>query len=383
VRILLLAFVLGQDEVKVGDVALANDMKDPLLQGQAFEKVFGKGKGTVEAVLQFVKNKGHNGLILQFTQSLSRLRDPRIEELLAELIDDKKFFWRPAATWALAELVPKRYLDVFRHGLDDHLWGVRQAAILGLEALEDRESIAAIKKLLGDDIYAVRSQAARTLMAFGDESGLPVLVAALRDTTHWFDIDYGQLAREDAFNFLRRSTGMDFGFRAWESADQREASCKQWESWVEKKFKDWRERVPPTAWPKPDTAEYAFGFELRSCQKGDFFFRVTTDGTLVLGYFNLVSQKLEPEQFQKFKEALQPLTQVDPFQTYGRSGCDFEKYYLRAEDGHYETPCFYVDGRMAKLDGFIKAARELIKAKFGDGVAAEFSDRTSLFREKD
>lgn len=378
--------VLVQDQaqrITVGDVMLANDMKDPLLQGQAFEKVFNGGERSVEPILQYVKDKGPNKLILQFTQNLSRFSDPRIEELLATLVQDKVFFWRPAATWALAELAPKRYLNLFREGLADHLWGVRQAAVLGLEALDDRGSIAQIKKLLGDDIYAVRSQAAKTLAAFEDASGLPVLVAALRDTTHWFDIDYGQLAREDAFNFLRRFTGKDFGFRAWESADQREKPCRHWEAWAEKTYGDWKALVPATAWPKPDDAEYLFGFELRSCQKGDFFFRITTDGFVVLGYFNLVKYKLDDEDVKKFKEAWKPLWDVDPFQTYGRSGCDFEKHYLRAEDGHFETPCFYVEGRPAKLDGVVKFLKELLKAKIGDGAAFELEDRAKLFREPD
>jgi hypothetical protein len=367
--------------IQVGDVILANDMKDPLLQGQAFEKIFSAGNAAVGPILEFVEKKGANALILQFTQRFSEFKDPRMEDLLAKLIDDKLFFWRPAATWALAELAPRRYLELFRRSLGDHLWGVRQAAILGLDQLEDRDSIPAIKPLLADDIHAVRSQAARTLAAFGDESGLPVLVAALRDTTHWFDIDYGQLAREDAFNFLRRYSGMDFGFRPWESADQREKPLAHWEAWIASKFSDWKERVPKTAWPRPDTSEYLFGFELRSCQKGDFFFRVTTDGVLVLGYFNLVREKLDPGQLRAFKEAWKPAWEIDPFQTYGRSGCDFEKYYLRAEDGHYETPCFFVQGRPGRLDGFIKSIREILRSRFGDGTASELQERAELFRE--
>lgn len=386
-RWLWISFALGAQgaqnppPVTVGDVMLANDTRDPVLQGQAMERVFQAGRAAIPAVLEFIEKKGNNALTLVFTQRLSSLADPRVEDLLARLFEDRRFYWRPAATWGLAELAPARYLHLFRRALDDHLWAVRQAGLLGLDVLLDRESIPKIRELLGDEFFPVRAQAARTLAALGDESGLPVLVAALRDTTQWFDIDYGQLAREDAFNFLRRHTGLDFGFRAWEASDKREASVRAWEAWAEKRWPDWKERVPKTAWPKADKSRYVFGLELRSCQLGDFFFRIDDADTIVLGSFNLERSKLSPNEVRRIREAIGELDDVDPYQTYGRSGCDFEKYYVLAEDGHTDTPCFYVGGRPKNFDKMVALFAEVLGTHFGEAARAAYEKRSALFRE--
>ena len=50
---------------------------------------------------------------------------------------------------------------------------------------------------------------------------------------------------------------------------------------------DWKERVPEKARVRAEKVEYAFGYELRSCQLGDFFLRIEEGGRVVFGYFNL------------------------------------------------------------------------------------------------
>ncbi|HLG41969.1 MAG TPA: HEAT repeat domain-containing protein [Planctomycetota bacterium] len=379
---MIVLFLLAQD-VSYGDVELANDLRQPALQGQAMDKVFAAGAKSLPAVTEFVERKGPNALILRFTERLGEIRDPANAKLLARLARNKDFFWRPAATWGLAEQDGADYRALFRELLGDPLWGVRQASILGLENLDDRESIPAVRKLLADSVFDVRAQAAKSLTEMGDESGLPVLIAALRDTTRWFDIDYGQFARETAFNFLKKYSGKDFGFKAWEPAAQREPGVKKWEEWIGKKFATWRELVPDTARAQQDPSEYLFGFELRSCQRGDYFFRVDVKGEIVLGNFNMVRKPLADGELDKFKAALQDLKAVSQLEPPGQPGCDYEKYYVLTPEGGYETPVVYRLGRPGALDAFIKASRALIRQHFGEGEAQEFELRAKLFREPD
>lgn len=385
---LLLATVLiqsanNQDSlITIGDVVLANNPKDPFLQGQAIEKIQEAGTKAVASILEFVKKNGHNALTLQFTQAMESIKDEKIADLLAELVQNKKFFWRPAAMWGLATQSDKKYQDIYRNTLKDNLWGVRQAAIRGLGRINDKDSITEIRKLLADDIFSVRAQAAKTLHSFGDETGLPVLIASLHDESVWFDIDYGLVAREESWNVLKKITNDDFGYKPWKERKVREPGLAKWEDWISKKFPNWKEMVPKTAWFKPDDSKYTFGFELRSCQIGDFFFRVDKSGTMSLGCFNVTRAKLDDDEFKKFKEMLKPIHRVDPEAIYGKPGCDFEKYYLISEHGGFETRSFYIEGRPTSVDKFIDYCESLVRKKFGDGPASEFKEMARLFMEK-
>ena len=379
-----LLLLMAQDAAKIAEeVRILNDPARPQLHAQASMRLEKRGAAAVPAILEFVKEKGHNALTLAGTDLLGRIRDERLDALCAELVGDPKFFWRPMAMGALAGQSPKAHLDLLRAGLKDRLWGVRSGAILGLENAGDKKSfLADVKDLLADDVYDVRAQAAKTLYAWGSDDGLPILVEALRFDIRWFDIDYGQLAREDAWKFLKTVSGDEFGYKPWEGEKARAPGLAKWDEWIAKRVPDWKSRVPESARSKRDDAQYVFGFELRSCQQGDFFFRLDRDGTLVLGFFNLERAKLSPEERETLEKALESVRSLDRGVPYGRGGCDFEQYYLRAGDG-FEKVWIGAQGRPPELDAFIDACRKLIQAKFGEGEARDFRDRTALFRGPD
>jgi hypothetical protein len=420
----LAAVLLQADDPKIAEeVRILNDPAKPTLQVQASMKLEKRGAAAVPALLAFVKAKGHNALSLLGTELFCRIEDPRLADLAAQLLADRDFYWRPMAMQALAAQKSKNHLEVYRAGLKDRLWGVRAAAALGLENVDDRASLADVKKLLGDETYDVRAQAAKTLYAWGDPSGLPVLVEALRSNVQWFDIDYGQIAREDAWSFLVRITWdpakhqkalleafrakekrepdtkeldalgreartlakeeASLGFKPWEGEKAREGGLARWDAWMASKDPSWREKIPEKARVKPDTSEYAFGFELRSCQIGDFFFRLDTEDNLVLGYFNLERAKLTPEEKRRFDEALKLVRETDRSAPYGEGGCDFEQYYLREGEGRFAKLWIGRRGRPPELDGFIRTCEQLIKAKFGPAEASDFKERTALFRGPD
>jgi hypothetical protein len=382
VLLALLMMVQEGDEI-AREVALANAKDKPLIQHQVLRKLSDRRAAAVaDEVLHFTGKNGHNSLASGFTQWLGSLKDDRIAKLLSELVADRNFYWRPQAMRALAQHGDKRYLEDFRAGLSDPQWGCRAATILALQGIEDRESIPKIRSLLGDEVYDVRAQAAKTLHAFGDTSGLPVLVEALRDETTWFEIDYGQIAREDAWNFLKTLSKDDFGYKPWETTQQRAGGMAKWDAWIARSIPDWRERVPGKARARTEAEEFVFGYELRSCQRGDFFLRIDTKGNLVLGCFNLERAALSAEEMKAFTSAVEKVASVDRRTLYGRPGCDFELFHLKI-GGHFERLSVGLQGRPDGVQPWIKRVAGLLREKFGEGVASEFRDKCILFQAEE
>jgi len=379
--ILLLTLVLQDASSKIAqEVEYANAKDKPQFHVQAVRKLRDRGGPAVaEEIGRFVAAHGHNALSIAFTEGLGDLRDPRLHALLQTLVRDKDFLWRPTAMRALAQQADRDSLEDFRRGLGDKLWGCRAAAVAGLEKLSDRDSAPPVRALLGDDVYDVRAQAAKTLYAFGDSAGLPVLVEALRADTLWFGIDYGQIAREDAWTFLKGVAKDDFGYKPWESAEQRAPGLAKAEAWLARTMPDWRERVPERARMRASAVEYVFGFERRSCQRGDFFFRLDKEGNLVVGYFTLEKARLTEDERREFDAALDRVKRVDRSVPYGQGGCDFEQYYL-PEGARFDKLWIGVQGRPAAAEPFIKVALELLRKKFGERVAEEFRQSSDLFR---
>jgi hypothetical protein len=379
--IALLAVLLLQDSAKLDqEIEYANLKDKPQLHVQAVRKLKDRGGPAVaEAITAFVARKGHNALSIAFTEGLSELQDPRISALLRELVRDKDFLWRPTAMRALAARPEAGSRDEFRAALADKLWGCRAAAVVALEKLGDRDSADALRGLLGDDVYDVRAQAAKTLYAFGDSAGLPVLVEALRADTVWFGIDYGQIAREDAWTFLKKIAKDDFGYKPWETVEERAPGLAKAEAWLARTMPDWKSRVPEKARVRGEAAEYVFGFERRSCQRGDFFFRLDKSGTLVLGYFTLEKATLTPDELRAFNAELDKVKRIDRSVPYGQGGCDFEQFYV-PDGARFDKLWIGVQGRPPAVEPFTKMTLDLLRKKFGERAAEEFRQSSDLFR---
>jgi hypothetical protein len=374
----------GQEEAKITqEVEYANSREKPQLHVSASRRLKERGGPAVaSAILDYVSKHGRNALSIVGTETLGALKDPRIVALLRELLADPEFTWRPAAARALAEHADPSSLEAFRAGLGDKLWGVRAASVLGLERLNDRASAARLKELLGDEIYDVRAQAAKSLHAFGDLAGLPVLVEALRSDTVWFEIDYGQIAREDAWNFLKRLTKDDFGYKPWESAEARAPGLARFEAWIAKTIPDWRERVPAKARARAEQADYVFGYELRSCQRGDFFLRIDAQDNLVLGYFNLEKAKLAAAEKRELEAALEGVKAVDRSTAYGEGGCDFEQFYVK-DGARFDKLWIGQRGRPGKVEPFLAVAQRLVRKHFGPQAADDFRHSSLIFRAEE
>jgi hypothetical protein len=362
------------------ELEVANSKDRPQLQGQAVKRLLARGAAEVAGPIEaFAAERGPKALSIAFTEGLGSLKEPRITALLTKLVQDADFYWRPAAMRALADHADPASLPVFRKGLSDRLWGCRAAAALGLERLGDKESAPAIKALLGDSTYDARAQAAKTLHAFGDPSGLPVLVEALRADSVWFDIDYGQIAREDAWGFLKKVAGDDFGYKPWETAAQRAPGLAKAEAWIAKTIPDWRDRVPAAARTWMERPEWIYGCELRSCQRGDVFFRVDSAGNLVRGYFTLEKSKLEASELKDLLALVEKVKAVDRSVAYGEGGCDYEQHFL-LNGGRFEKLWIGTRGRPPTLEAFVVRVRALFKKHFGPLAAEEYQDAAALFQ---
>ncbi|HEX7899317.1 MAG TPA: HEAT repeat domain-containing protein, partial [Planctomycetota bacterium] len=362
---MIFLLILLQDAARLEqEIEYANSKDKPQMHATAAKRLAARGGPAVaEAVEAFIAKHGHNSLSLAFTETLGDLKDPRLTARLRALAADPNFFWRPAAMRALAKHADPGSADVVRAALSDKLWGVRVGAIQGVERLKDRASLPRVKELLGDEQYDVRAQAAKTLRAFDDPSGLPVLVEALRADTVWFDIDYGQIAREDAWNFLKTLTGDDFGYKPWDGAEARAPGLAKFEAWIARTIPDWRDRLPEKARVRAEKVEYVFGYELRSCQRGDVFFRLDAEGNLVLGYFNLEKAKLAPDELKALLAEVEKVKKVDRSQPYGEGGCDYEQFYLKAGP-RFEKLWIGQRGRPEGVEAFVKFTAGLLKAKF-------------------
>lgn len=377
---ILSLLLLLQDEARIDrEVAYANDPEKPQYQDQAIQRLRARGADAVPAILRFVEKNGKNRLAIFFTEFLGEIKDERISRLLVSLLEDPDFFWRPSAAKALAMHARPADRDLFRKFLGDRLWGVRVFAIRALEKLGDREPD--FRAMLSDPQYDVRAQAAKTLFAFGDESGLPILVESLSSEVDWFGIDYGQIAREDAWNFLKKITKDDFGFKPWEPRADREPGLRRWQEWMERKDPKWRDRVPPKARSSAPKSDWSFGFELRSCQRGEYFFRIDSEGNFVLGYFNLEIVKLSDDERRSLRAAIETVAKIDRTVPYGRGGCDFEQYYFRGGGG-FEKLWIGLEGRPRAADVFVRTVAAIVRNHFGEGEAKEFVEMTSLFQAR-
>ncbi len=356
-----------------------NNASAPHYHLPALNRIRAAGVRAAAPIVEFVKRHGQNALTLSGTMALAHVPDDRIRDLAVELVRRKDFFWRPAAMESLAALARPSDAAVFEEGLEDILWGVRRASVSGLVALARRDMVPQLRDLLGDEFYEVRAEAAKGLHAFGDESGLPVLVDALALDAFWFDIDYGQMAREDAWKFLKKVAGDDMGFKPWESEENRAKGLAAWIAWMEAKDPAWRDKVPEKVRARRSTAVYVFGWEIRSCQRGDFFLRIDEDWNLVLGTFDPEVVPLTVEERTRIDRLIGEAKAVSRDEWYGQTGCDVETWYL-SESGGFARLRVGLGGRPNEVDDLVDALLDLVGARFGTARGQELRDKSNLFR---
>jgi hypothetical protein len=179
----------------------------------------------------------------------------------------------------------------------------------------------------------------------------------------FFDLDFGAVARERAWRLVQKATGTSVPFEPFAPSALR----KRWIGEIAAEASI--DVAPPSdarrSWA-PDADDVLFGLEVRSCRRGDAFVRVTPEGEIVVGDYDLRRGKLAPEAFAALRAAAETARRVPSAPLYGRGGCDFERYYLPDEDGLIKITV----GPEGRPSGVLPLSRLLLEA-IGDAFGAE------------
>ena len=231
-----------------------------------------------------------------------------------------------------------------------------------------------LAKKLTDKAFEPRLAAAEALVRANDPRGVGTLFTALSCTRRWFDVDYGELARRRAFTGLGDfgvGTGFDPASPPLLMQRARDAiSLRLKARWNE----GWAEAPPSVGEP----TQILYGLEVRSCRRGDAFVRITSDGTLVLGNYDLETVKLEPNVFEQIRRDLESLRVTPDSPYFGLGGCDFERHYLPDEGGLRRFTVGLL-GRPRGAMGIVETLAKAIEASRGEAEAHAFRDRVDPF----
>jgi HEAT repeat protein len=362
--------------------------QNPYLAAQAAKVLEARGAAAMPAVLRFVERRSIYALSAPVTTWLGELEAAEARALLERCAFDREFPWRPYAVRALAARPRPVDRATFLRLTSDLLTPVRESAAAGLGALPappagaEGDDVPALRALLADVSFDVRAAAAESLAKRGDLAGVPVMLGALDLTRRFFDLDFGELARRRAWNVVLPVVGEGLPFEPGSPPEARRV-------WIEVAKTRWAARAAAAgsggatsrpedaSWP-PDVADVVFGLEVRSCRRGDEFLRLTAEGELVAGQYDLRRGKLSPEAWSEIRQALETVRKVDPNPHYGRPGCDFERYYLPDEGGLLKITV----GNEGRPAGVRRLSGLLLNAMgdlFGDSALSKHLDRVSPF----
>ncbi len=358
--------------------------QNPYLSAQAAKALEAHGLAALPVVEAFVARRSIHALSAPVTSWLGVLNDPRATAILVRAVADREFPWRPFAVRALALKPGPDERALFRRLLDDPLTPVRESAALSLkigfvpEAGDAFAETLRLRGLLTDASFDVRAAAAESLRARNDHSGVPVMLGALELTRRFFDLDFGELARRRAFDLVSPVLGAGISFEPGAPPDQRAF-------WAEIARARWARSELSAAASRPSGAEWApdvvgvvFGLEVRSCRRGDAFVRLTEDGRIIVGQYDLRAAKLDDERLAEIRGALQSGRATPSASLYGRGGCDYERYYFPDEDGLIKVTVG-PEGRPAglrRLSGLLLGA---IRDHFGPEAASLHLERVAPF----
>jgi hypothetical protein len=133
-------------------------------------------------------------------------------------------YLRTEAQRALRAAVRPDDAPLLRERLKDPAPEMRAAAVVGLEAALGAEAVADVLPLAEDPADEVRLAAALAAVNHGRRHGLDVLAGLL---------DSADLRiRTRADRTLRSLTGQQFGFVAYESAENRKEAATRWRTWI-------------------------------------------------------------------------------------------------------------------------------------------------------
>ncbi|MEM7305345.1 MAG: HEAT repeat domain-containing protein [Planctomycetota bacterium] len=309
----------------------------PVVRPQAAQRLVRLGEPAAEAVLAASggTTAGLATLGVDLVEVLGQLESDALRDDLWTALGDPDFPWRPSAARSLSRTARAAESGRFVALSADPLAAVRVAAVAGLGTLDDRALLDRVVPLLLDPQDRVRREAALLLDRWGDPCALSYVVEDLRRTDRFFDLDTGKIARFEAFGALRRRFGEGFEFAPERPPTEPEnaAAIGRIAARVAELCEDPPE-LPTVARAGQPVAGEAFGLEVRSCRRGEFFLRWTDDDRLLVGTGNALALELPEGTVAGLRSTWAKLASELESETFwGLPGCDVEAFYLSAPEG--------------------------------------------------
>ncbi|MBL8900936.1 MAG: HEAT repeat domain-containing protein [Planctomycetes bacterium] len=266
-------------------------------------------------------------------ESFGAFESEPLRAKLLEALRDPDFPWRPAAARGLAAKPKPAERALVLALLEDPLAAVRAAAIDALRALGEKEARDVLASRLADEDDRVRRRAAALLSDWGDRTSLAWLLEDLARSDSFFDRATGQMARYEAWTFLKtrlEGTSRSIAFQPqWapsevQAVDARGALAQALFSTAKSPS------IPPLARAAQPAIDEVLGLELRSCRKGEFFLRWNSRDELWVGLGNAARLPLAPGTSEKLLAAADAaFRKLGAERFFGEPGCDLEDYLWR------------------------------------------------------
>jgi HEAT repeat protein len=369
--------------------------QNPYFSAQGLKALKAQGAAALPAVERFVARRSVHALAPLVVEWLGEVPEDGARKILRAALGNPEFPWRPQAARALGKSPREAEADLFLAASKDALPAVREAALLALGQLAAKDAslrpraLAGLEAGMEDPQFEPRLAAAEALLAAGEKRALPVLLEALSVERRFFDVDFGVLARRRAWAALQPLAGAGVAYDPSAGPAKNADALREIARRVASLVPPRPETGPSKAPLAKDVDDVVFGVEVRSCRAGDQWIRLTGNGELVLGHYDLERRKVPEPELRELRRLLgetarpaSPESRLDPGAYFGRPGCDFEKWYVPDEPSLLRLTVGQ-EGRPGALEALHRALGGAVEATFGPGAAEGFKERTSPFAKPD
>ena len=273
---------------------------------------------------------GVAGLGKELVAVLGEFDNAELRSHLWTSLDNVDFPWRPSAAGSLAKTANASEAERFDAMLHDPIGKVRVAALEALRQLDRREATSELHKTLSDSDDVVRRRTAALLADWGDPCSLYWLIEDLNREDRFFALRTGSLARYASLNLLkeRLESTHEYSARKSPTDPANLAAVTAMRAELGALCKSAPE-LPEIARAGERSLTDVLGLELRSCRRGEFFLRWTSDDVLLVGTGNPTRIPLPKGTVAKLLDSATKLLGTLEGQFWGEPGCDIEQFHFQ------------------------------------------------------
>lgn len=374
-----------------------------VIRPQAADRLVGIGEPAAKRILEVAGENNQQlallgtSLIEVFGSFGDSASGTQLRQRLWPALQDAEFPWRPAAVRGLAVAPQADEKQRFIAYLEDPIAPVRLGALKALSALtQDAEGavradfLAHAKARLSDESDFVRREAAVQLFRRGHADALLWLLEDMKRDDSFFGNQFGRMARWES---MRALSGCKIDLGQYNPdlppntplnrdglaalALKLNALAKASKEQLPEAERDLLAGGPaPIAQAAAPILNAVIGLQLKSCRRGDYHLRWTTDDTLIVGFGNPLRIQL-PKGTTAALVAAGKVAQA-PLEGkvfWGRAGCDIEGYFLPRADATIAGPLQLI---LAKNEEPTQGLRPGALTKFGAALAASIPSTESM-----